>query len=208
MGHKPDGVVRTIKNIAEKGLFAPLPSCWEHRLETALRPIFPGRFFRVYREAPAGLETRVWRPFVDLDAPLWDGGADDAVLRLTLPFSLAPVVVSFPAEAYTDAPASDTIAPVLLAATTRAVYTLAHNATNRVQSARHTIALIDKTAPTAWRREGLYLWRVDDGGDYETLFQRFLAGGFLLPLREDAPIILPSELSRGEESALIQLLAD
>jgi hypothetical protein len=48
LGHTPPGVLRELKNTAERGLFAPLPSRLEGRFIKALSRLFPGRVFRVY----------------------------------------------------------------------------------------------------------------------------------------------------------------
>jgi hypothetical protein len=41
---------------------------------------------------------------------------------------------------------------------------------------------------------------------WETRFRRFLAAGFLLPPVPDSPLILPGEMSKGEEAALAAVL--
>jgi hypothetical protein len=48
MGHNPPGVLRELKNTAERGLFAPLPGHLEGRFIKALSHLFPGRSFRLY----------------------------------------------------------------------------------------------------------------------------------------------------------------
>jgi hypothetical protein len=42
--------------------------------------------------------------------------------------------------------------------------------------------------------------------EYENLFRRFLAGGFLIPPSPAEPLILPASMSDGEESRLADLL--
>ncbi len=63
-------------------------------------------------------------------------------------------------------------------------------------------------AAGAWTRRGPYL-RPDaplSEEAYAALFRRFLKAGFLLPPGADSPIILPGELSDGEDAALADLL--
>jgi hypothetical protein len=48
LGHTPAGILRELKNTAERGLFAPLPHPLEGRLHKALARLFPHRLFRLY----------------------------------------------------------------------------------------------------------------------------------------------------------------
>ncbi|GHU99092.1 hypothetical protein FACS189483_07940 [Spirochaetia bacterium] len=48
LGHNPPGVLRELKNTAERGLFAPLPSHLEGRFLKALAQLFPGCSFRLF----------------------------------------------------------------------------------------------------------------------------------------------------------------
>jgi hypothetical protein len=50
LGHTPPGLLKTLKNTASRGLFAPLPGRDLYRLEKALQKLFPGRICRVYRD--------------------------------------------------------------------------------------------------------------------------------------------------------------
>jgi hypothetical protein len=77
LGHKPPGVLREMKNAAERGLFAPLPSGLGKRFHRALEKAFPGCAIRVYPDreglewALDGLSMDGLRP---LD-PVFDGGS-------------------------------------------------------------------------------------------------------------------------------------
>ena len=53
LGHKPSGVVRELKNAAERGLFVSLPHPMEKRFFKALEILFPGRAFRLYPDEGA-----------------------------------------------------------------------------------------------------------------------------------------------------------
>jgi hypothetical protein len=48
LGHTPAGVLREMKNTAERGLFAPMPHPLEGCLLKALARLFPRRVFRLY----------------------------------------------------------------------------------------------------------------------------------------------------------------
>jgi hypothetical protein len=59
-----------------------------------------------------------------------------------------------------------------------------------------------------WLNRGIYLSLREavDGETWEKIFRRFLEGGFLIPPGPAEPLILPGELSPGEEAALVSLL--
>jgi hypothetical protein len=59
-----------------------------------------------------------------------------------------------------------------------------------------------------WQRRGVYLTLAAPLGEeaYTALFRRFLDQGFLLPPCPGQPLILPGQLSPGEEAALAALL--
>ncbi|MDR2101769.1 MAG: hypothetical protein LBP43_04295 [Treponema sp.] len=48
LGHTPAGILRSLKNTAERGLFVPFPHPLENRLRKALSRLFPDRVFRLY----------------------------------------------------------------------------------------------------------------------------------------------------------------
>ncbi|MDR2783405.1 MAG: hypothetical protein LBB48_06130 [Treponema sp.] len=50
LGHNPPGVLRELKNTAERGLFAPLPTHLEARFFKALAKLLPGYSFYVYAD--------------------------------------------------------------------------------------------------------------------------------------------------------------
>ncbi|MDR2516947.1 MAG: hypothetical protein LBC88_06145 [Spirochaetaceae bacterium] len=109
LGHKPEGMIRELKNAAERGLFAPFPSPYAGRFIRALSALFPGKHFRVYpgeaalredlagagfprvpfpdsalprhRNGP-GILPVYWRPFADVPP--------GAVFVPVLPFPFTP----------------------------------------------------------------------------------------------------------------------
>jgi hypothetical protein len=224
LGHTPAGMLRALKNAAERGLYAPLPHSQEGRFFKALSALLPGMSFRLYHGDTAFLQALagevlpdpaleealppppaplLWRPFLDLppDRPLVP------VLPLPWPGELRVLALPpAPAETAPGLPASQLISPVILAAATRSVYDLiaAQAVRGRQRYPRIEEALTEKK----WLRRGIYLRRsaaMDDEA-CAALFQRFLERGFLLPPVRTHPLILPGILSPGEEAKLADLL--
>ncbi|MDR1216238.1 MAG: hypothetical protein LBK25_06125 [Treponema sp.] len=233
LGHTPHNLVRELKNTAERGLFAPYPASAERRFVKALSALFrDGEGFYVFSDRSrlhAALEDAgilkkndpipdsaflsppettaasitLWRPFcVCPPSPL---------LVPVLPWSLAPAVLVVKESGRTmvkNPLFSDTIASVILAAATRAIYDLIAeiNAADRKRS----FPKITKTLAMKgclWKQNGVYLRTDVDDTAYERLFHLFLDAGFLLPPAPRSPAILPSELSEGEEASLVHLLS-
>jgi hypothetical protein len=228
LGHTPTGMLRALKNAAERGLHAPLPHPQEKRLHKALGALLPGMAFRLYRGDAAILRTfgtdafpdpalgadmpppptpMLWRPFLDSAPP------QDRLLMpvLPLPWPEALCVLALPTGMVETAPApsaSQLIPPSILATATRGVYDLIAAASMRGRPLypRIDAALTGNT----WLRRGIYLNRsgAPDNEAYAALFRRFLDQGFLLPPVQTHPLILPGALSPGEEAKLAALLGE
>jgi hypothetical protein len=228
LGHKPRNVVRELKNVAERGLFAPYPSTEENRFVKALSELFPRAVdFHIYTDRtrlrtileqggvvkknedipdPAILrcETPVvalWRPFCESQPPL--------LLIPILPWRLAPAVLVTTERGRAEdweIPSSDFIEPILLAGATRAIYDLVAEQTNSKRE-YPKIKKVLTNKECIWKQNGVYLHTDLDEGAYARIFRLFLEAGCLLPPNPRAPAILPSELSGGEEAALARLLA-
>ncbi|MDR3160066.1 MAG: hypothetical protein LBU28_00450, partial [Spirochaetaceae bacterium] len=219
LGHNPPGVLRALKNAASRGLFAPFPHPLQGRLVKALTRLLPGRVFRVYAgeaalrralaeagfdgDAPfadpaltpaaaAGPSPALWRPFLgpaDKNPP----PAGPPVLRLVLPWTLAPPALALEAALDGRFPPSDPVSPVILAGTVRSVLDLL------AAPARPRFPRLDRAlAGGPWQRRGIYLRPPAGltGPAYPRLFHRFLERGFLAP-PEEGPLILPALLSPG-----------
>ncbi|MDR3325477.1 MAG: hypothetical protein LBS82_05805, partial [Spirochaetaceae bacterium] len=106
LGHRAHNVLRDVKNAAEKGLFAPLPSVCEGRLLRLLARLFPGKAYRIYRDGlslAAALKAGgfppervpLWRPFLDAESPfaLRFDVPPPSVFSPVLPFPLSPEVL-------------------------------------------------------------------------------------------------------------------
>ena len=115
LGHNPPGLLRVIKNNAERGLFAPYPHFAVDRFFKALAVLFPNRVFRIYESESfcyhalnqAQTEAVLWRPFLDKEP-------QDALLSapvllpiLPCPFPGAPAVLAINAGVETMADPSE-----------------------------------------------------------------------------------------------------
>jgi hypothetical protein len=111
-----------------------------------------------------------------------------------------------PGPAETALPASQLIPPTILAAATRGVYDLIAVRTTRGLPRYPRVE--EALAGKQWQRRGIYLClsAATDDEAYAALFRRFLERGFLLPPVRTQPLILPGELSSGEEAKLAELL--
>jgi hypothetical protein len=167
----------------------------------------------------------LWRPFLE-EAPSPDPPEPGAcpVLVPLLPWPLAPRVLAPEAALEDRFPPSEPLPPVLLAAAARSVYELiaAGKRGGRPVYPRINRALYSPGAGGPWRRRGIYLncpalqtpAGPAAGGPsappacpgWESLFRRFLEGGFLIPPGPAEPLILPGILSPGEEAKLAALL--
>ncbi|MDR1247784.1 MAG: hypothetical protein LBK63_00630 [Treponema sp.] len=227
LGHTHTGMLRELKNAAERGLYAPLPHSQERRFLKALAALLPGMSFRLYSGAapllraagtdrfpdpaledmPPPPEPALWRPFLDSAAP-----ADRPLVPvLPQPWPAALSVLALPpspAETALAPPDSQLIPPTILAAATRGVYNLiaAKTTRGRLPYPRVEKALAEKK----WQRRGIYLCRnaVMDDEAWAALFRLFLEQGFLLPPVQAHPLILPGALSPGEEAKLAGLLKE
>jgi hypothetical protein len=206
LGHKPPGVIREMKNAAERGLFVPFPHPMEKRFIKALSLLLPGRVFRLYDgegslrralEEAALPSPPLWRPFTQPPA--------DTLLRPSLPWPLAPLVLA--AEQETLLPQGDLVVPVLLAAATRAIHDLvASDGRGEVRYPKVEKALAREGCE--WKQEGIYLWRPETTGEeWVEIWKRFLEAGFLLPPEKGDPLILPGTMSPGEEAKLAETLS-
>jgi hypothetical protein len=225
LGHKPAGLLRELKNSAERGLFAPFPSHLEGRFLKALAILFPGYAFEVYpgadplRNALAGPQgpfrgpfpdpvlgavtssaPPLWRPFAELPPP------EVFVPVLPVPLAGSPWVLARRGPAGGEFPCGP-VSPAALAPAIRAVYDLI--AAPRRGAFPRIRRVLESEAGEKWRLRGIYLSlrEVPDDEGWEALFRRFLAGGVLIPPDREEPLILPGALSAGEEAALAALLA-
>jgi len=167
------------------------------------------------QQQPGKKLVSLWRPFIDEMAA--NGSLrPDTVFIPVLPWPLGPAVLVLDKNADASFPPGDIIPPVLLAPAARALYDLAAamkaKAPNRLSRRYPKIERVlgvskpdgEKRQSCLWQRQGIYL-TVEPGMDrykYEDLFRRFLEGGFLIPPTPEEPVIMPGEMSQGEEAKL------
>lgn len=208
MGHKSAYLARDIKNLANRGLFAPLPAAAARRFDKALERLFPGKTFKIYADwsvFPDYKKLPVWRPFSSL--PDWEKAG---AFRPVLPFPLAPAVVVCEKSFLDDYPSGGYVSPLLLTAATRSIYDMLacpERSVMRFAAIKKAFELPE--TQKNWRLDGIYIYPVNADMTEEVwglTFRRFMEGGFLLPPDRYSPLILPSELSKGEERALANLL--
>ncbi|MCL2266037.1 MAG: hypothetical protein FWC22_08355 [Treponema sp.] len=219
MGHTPANLLREIKNTAGRGLYAPLPHFSESRFLKALSVLFPGRFFRLYAAPPDETadffisgKAKLWRPFVDPANPF---AADNTPLLVPVlpgiqtwrdnwPMGLCVTAVKSE-DVLKHLPQSDSLSPVLLSAAARGIYDIIA-AKERVKINYPRIMRALKNS--IWKKQGIYLTlkKEINNDEWTALFHRFLDAGFLLPPIQTHPLILPGELSDGEEVNLAKTI--
>jgi hypothetical protein len=117
LGHTPAGVLRALKNTAERGLFVPFPHPLERRFLKALAQFFPDRVFRCYADTPSLYRALAVSGFPGagdesgafFDPALAPSGGKGGALALWRPF-LADRKGAVPADSSGMAPV---LAPVL-----------------------------------------------------------------------------------------------
>jgi hypothetical protein len=163
----------------------------------------------------------LWRPF--LENPALSPKAP--ILIPLLPWPLSPWVLALDKALDSRFAPSEPVSPVLLACATRGAYDLiaapgrpVYPKINHVLYNGSLRAAARGTVPTIspWHCRGIYLTFLPLQGPaapaeaatltWETLFRRFLEGGFLIPPTPQDPLILPGALSPGEETRLAGLL--
>ncbi|GHV84099.1 hypothetical protein AGMMS50212_14390 [Spirochaetia bacterium] len=215
LGHKPNNLLRDLKNTAERGLFAPFPNPQEKRLLKALEKLFPKKSFRLYTEEAdlhnavadyySAVKTQVslpiWLPFSGFDCSV-------PLFKAVLPWTLAPKLLVLDNCLSQYFPPSKLISTVILSAATRAVYDLLAAPERGVMRYKKIKILFEQDKiKKRWLLNGIYLNSVNkDQNEWELIHKKYLHAGFLLPPTPELPLILPGELSNGEESALAAAL--
>ncbi|MFP3042610.1 hypothetical protein LQZ19_12410 [Treponema primitia] len=234
LGHTPAGFLRTLKNTAQRGLFAPLPNPQEKRFIKALSQLLPSRIFRLYTGEASLRRALVqggypipdsvpfpdpalstvtlpnsgpvlWRPFLD------EGTFSKCPILipvLPLPWPGAPQVLALEPTIAPGFPPSDLISPLSLTVATRSLWDLI---TVIPERKKINFPHIKKTLnQSKWQGNSIYL-HYGEAQEEQNILQRFktfLAHDFLLPPTPQDPLILPGILSPGEEIKLAKLLGD
>jgi hypothetical protein len=227
LGHTPHNLLRELKNTASRGLYAPFPHFTEARYLKALSKIFPGRSFRLYAAPPPELyalfnkgEAKLWRPYTNPDSPF--AVTENAPILVPvlpgiqlwreseeLPFGLCAAAAESEKQ-LTQLPPDDMLSPVLLAAAARGIYDILASPERAKPVLPRTLKVCSQTElkNSRWRQEGIYLSLKEKPktGEWTELFNKFLEAGFLLPPIPSHPLILPGELSDGEDAKLAAVI--
>jgi hypothetical protein len=218
LGHTPPNLLRELKNAASRGLYAPFPHFTEGRLLKALSRLLPGYTFRLYAAPPQAEvfnsgSVKLWRPFIDPESPF--AAADEPLLipvlpgiqawRYNMPLGLCLAAIK-DEVLLSQLPPGDMLSPILLAIAARGVYDILASA-ERAKPALPRINKALQKSSSIWKRQGIYLYLKEKTSQetWALLFQQFLDAGFLLPPVPAHPVILPGELSTGEEAKLSAL---
>jgi hypothetical protein len=107
-------------------------------------------------------------------------------------------------------PPSDVLSPILLAAAARGTYDLLAAPERAKPNLPRIFKALKNSAPQKlkWERRGIYLNLKEEPAPevWADLFNQFMEAGFLLPPIPSYPVILPGELSDGEEAKLAAVL--
>ncbi len=214
LGHKPQGFVNYLKQAAERGAIADLPSIYTRRFMNALRAHFPGyHSFLLAPTLPALLKSAsralgrtlscadifdplvpgggtpgpisVWRPFCP------DNADSDLVLPI-VPTGFGPVLFALCSRQSLPESEPQAVSALVLAGAAQRLGRL------------KDLVLPEWYAPDLFAaaphftQHGLYLVPRGPADSYPALFRRFLEAGLVLSPRPHEPSILPLELSPGE----------
>ncbi len=218
-GHKPDGVSLRLKNEIDRGLFAAYPNRWQNRLIKAMLKLFPGyeaaRVFNSTRQALNSIPSENW-PIDPLDAPLatefipgsvWGRPqlpnhpkGDYLLPILPLP-GLSEVQGVLYAHDTGDLPASDMNSPLILAALTRACYSVSSCMDKReiigVMSEKNAIQNGGNKI-NDWELRGPYMVYKGDEQDYKEIFEGCFSQSILIAPSARRPSVFPLNPSMGE----------
>jgi len=190
-------------------LYAALPQELQSQIKNIDKHVLNG-FSRLNNEDKKSIaDVQFWRPFTDPDNPFAVNDETPLLLPILpgiqtwrdgLPFGLC--VAASSAENLSRLPQSDTFSPILLAAAARGIYNLLAACDRAKPSLPKTANAIKNNS--RWERNGIYITLKENitPAEWEALFNKFLEAGFLLPPDPAYPIILPGELSAGEDAKL------
>lgn len=190
LGHKPGRAVLMMKNSLEKGLTAPYPGVYSHRLLKQLQILYPwiSCCAVVYSSGSAVADIPLFRPF-EAEVP-----PRDVPFELLLPLPGSGMLrVLCAAEGCVKAlPNSDPVPQYLLSGLCRAAAELAafsENVKPGVWAAFNS---------PLWTRTGPWLYAKTDAAGYAGLFAAFLARGILLSPYYEIPSCVPYQFTEGE----------
>lgn len=221
LGHRPEGLRRSLKSTVSRGLMSEYPSVYDGRLEKIVKLMFPEYdLFRIYKNRerafgavehalgmqldnedlsdPAMEDVRpqhraaLWRPFL----PEMEVKPDFLFPVFPFPGSFAPEVVCVKSASMgSRMPPSDMVSPFLVDGMVKVITQLIRAIKG---SKSHGSAFQRLTDVFDWQRRGPYIQTGLDSIAYAELFKKALSEGILLPPGENIPVIVPLEFSEGE----------
>jgi hypothetical protein len=208
LGHTPPNMLREIKNTASRGLYAPFPHFTESRFLKALSKLLPGYYFRLYAAPPLGFTAPLWRPFEATPAQLFIPVLPGIqTWRNDLPLGLCVAAAKNENELL-HLPLGDILPPILLAIAARGIHDILASPERAKPKLPRTFKVLREQTDKTWQRRGIYLYPGEKPAPevWSALFHQFLEAGFLLPPTPSQPVILPGELSDGEDAKLASVL--
>lgn len=221
LGHRSEGLLRSMKAVASRGLVSEYPSVYDGRLEKILKLLFPEYpVFRIYRnreralfalgsalnllispdgitdpamnDAASDVRVSYWRPFL----PEMTRFPEVLLPIFPFPGSFAPEVVCL-RDRSTAAmmPPSDMVSPFLLDTLIKTVTKMIKVSRGSGRKSSEFQRLMDVFE---WKRRGPYINTGLDSVAYSELCKKALSEGVLLPPGEHLPMIMPREFSDGE----------
>ncbi len=208
LGHRPEGLSLQLKNTLTRGVYAAYPGSEEGKLLKAARTLAvqsgsnPGCRALYLRGGasdaviPAAVdplfsdrgECVLWRPGLP-----WPAKADYIEILVPLPGFDAGRIIITNRE---DHPTGDLPSPVIAAALTRCLWTLK----NTLETQPASVGI---KAGNSWEQKGPYHIFKGSEEEYDTLFKKALSDGILLPPDKSDPMIIPGELTTGDQKLLI-----
>lgn len=201
LGHRPFDLTRSVKNMLEKGLYAPYPSSVQIRLEKSLLKIFPDYCRVCFFETPEQIEAEMgeipflWRPWHPENRM-----EKNLAVLIPLPGGLNcfPVLT----QESSSVRVGRCISPVTAAG---AISLLGK--WNRKRETGDQSFWNGLTDPQRfWARKGPYLEYIGPEESWGGIFDRFLAGGILLSPEWNIPSIIPLEMSDHEKKAFAAIM--
>jgi hypothetical protein len=223
LGHRPRGLAGTVAAEIDRGLWAPAPTAWPHRLQRALTALAERSGMGELTLAPASVRWWPLGPITRESAGGAQAGAQEGAheglnhgCRVVLPFPAFPAFPACPASSAEGSTGdlAGTTSPVVLAALVVVAGELLRYLDSPEATARLELAM-SLPAPPGFRLDGVYWFPCDDqprrhrpDQGYRRMRRRALELGIVLPVRDDEPLICPGELGRRERQNWEELCAE
>lgn len=203
LGHRPPGLARTLSAEIDRGLWAPMPTAWDRRLEKVLTALAQ----KVGVGALIVAHSRYrWRPLaVDAAETPEASAVHEAPRQVVLPF---PAALALRTD---GTPPSPVVLAGLVVAAGALLRYLDSNEAEERRALAHSLP-----APPGYRRCGVYWWAQEErardpagaAARYDRLREKALRLKIVLPPQRGLPIVCPGDLGRHEKKRWEELCAD